>query len=93
MNRVIFDDNLDITFIYEDKSYNYNEDYNDKKRYMNRLLYKMEKFFRKSDLLEKGEMLDISKYPQKHIRLPFIEYIAKQRGWIYKEEFVHIITK
>lgn len=93
MNKVNFSDNLNISLIYEDKSYNYNENYTDSKRYMNRLLYKMEKFFHKMDLLQKGEMLDISHDCQKHIRVPFIECIARDKGWIYGDEFIHIITK
>ncbi len=89
---VIFNDNLSFTFIHEDKEYNYNKEYVEKYR-LNRVLYKMEDYFRKHHLLEKNEMLDILDYPQKHIRIPFIEMISFKKGWIYSYEFIHILTK
>jgi len=86
---VSFNDNLYIKLIEEDKSYNYNEEYS--KRHLNRKLYKMEHFFRKANLLEKNEMLDLKHYPQKHIRIDFIQLIAYKKYWIDRGDYIHII--
>ena len=87
---LIFNDEISFSIIEEDKSYNYNEEYIKKYR-LNRVLAKMEDFFRAHHLLEKTEMLDISHHPQKHIRIGFIEHISLKKNWIYPDEFVHIL--
>ncbi len=87
--NVTFDQQVDIKWIEEDKSYNFNEEYS--KRHINRVLYKMECYFRTHDLLEKNEMLEIKHHPQKHIRSPFIDCIAYKNKWIYPDEYVHIL--
>lgn len=88
---VTFSEEYQYFLIEEDKEYNYNEEY--EKRHLNRLLSKMERHFRKHHLLLPGEMLDITHIPQKHIRLPFIEYIAYRKGWMKQDEYINIITK
>lgn len=90
---VQFNDFNQYFLIEEDKEYNYNEEY--EKRHLNRVLAKMERFFRKHDLLLPGEMLDITQIPQKHLRLPFIEHIAYRKGWINynNNDHINIITK
>ncbi len=93
-NRVRFNNEYQYFSITENKEYNYNEEY--EKRYVNRRLAKMERYFRKHNLLEKTEMLDMldmSDFHQKHIRLPFIEYIAYRNGWIEPNESLTILTK
>jgi hypothetical protein len=90
---ISFNDQIDFLLIEEDKSYNLNENYTDKNIHLNRVLYRMEKFFRKMNLLEKGEMLSIERSPQKHIRSPFIDCIAYKMKWIYPDEYVHVISK
>jgi hypothetical protein len=89
---VSFNDKHQIVFINEDKSYNVNEDYTSKKVELNRVLYKMERFFRKNHLLNKGEMLSIEHRPQKHIRSPFVDCIALKMRWIYRDEYLHIVN-
>lgn len=88
---VKFSDSFQYFLIEEDKEYNYNIEY--EKRHINRVLARMECFFRKHDLLLPGEMLDLTTTPQKHIRLPFIEYIAYRKGWLKQCEYINIITK
>ena len=89
---VIFNDQLSFSFIDEDKSYNYNEEYMKKYR-INRILSRMEEYFRKHHLLEKGEMLDICHTPQKHLRIGFLQLISLKKGWIYSDEFIHIVSR
>jgi len=87
---ISFNEHEDIKIIEEDKSYNYNEEYS--KRHLNRRLYKMESFFRKAHLLEKNEMLDIKNFPQKHIRIDYIQLISYKKYWVDYGEYVHICT-
>ena len=89
---LIFNEEMNtICTLFEDKSYNYNEEYVKKYR-VNRVLSRMERYFRKHHLLEKGEMLEIFHTPQRHLRVEFVECIARKEGWIYSDEFLHIIT-
>lgn len=90
---VKFSDSYEYFLIEEDKEYNYNEEY--EKRHLNRVLARMERFFRKHDLLLPGEMLELTCTQQKHLRLPFIEHIAYRKGWLSHNdnEYINIITK
>ena len=92
MSRVCFGENQIKIYEKEYPSYNVNEEYR-KNRKNNSRLSKLEEYFRKMNLLLKGEMLAFSDCYQQHFRIGYIQYISYRYGWIDRHEYLHIVTR
>lgn len=57
----------------------------------NRRLRKIERYMKVNNLLFKDEFLEFSNQPKKHLRIPFIEAIAREKEWIYPDENLKIV--
>lgn len=91
MNNVIINESLNTTqLISEHGSYNFNKAYHES-RSINRVLAKMEDYFRMHFLLEKYEMLEIRHHKFPDLRCEFMNLIARQRGWLYGDEYLRIV--
>ena len=88
---------MSVTFSEYDILYDIKkDDYNKVKRrkrkeYTNRQLARIERYMKKHHLLLKNEFLEFSYLPTKHIRIPYIENICRNRNWISKECNLKII--
>ena len=91
-NHVYFGENEVKIYEKEDPYYNVNLEYR-KNRKNNSRLYRIEQYFRKMYLLLNGEMLSFSDHLQQHFRIGYIQHISYRRGWIDRDEFLHIVTK
>ena len=61
-----------------------------RKEKRNRRLQRIEEYMRFHHLLFKNEHLAFYKTKKKHIRLPYIEYISRKRGWIENNDYLKI---
>lgn len=89
--KVHFGENV-VNIYDDDKINNFNDEYR-KNREKNVRLARMERHFRKLNLLEKYEMLSFETFPQRHIRIQFLIQIADDRRWIDRHEYLHIHVK
>lgn len=91
-NTVRIDESLNtICFIHEPENYNFNLAYQ-KSRSVNRVLSRMEYYFRRHHLLEKYEMLEIRYSKTSDLRCGYMNVIGRARGWLYDDEFLVIVT-
>ena len=58
----------------------------------NRKLRRLEDYFKEHSLLMKNEYLSVVTKAIKHIRIPYIEFIAKQFGYIPNNKHLAIST-
>lgn len=86
---VRFKNYIYVSDITEKRDYNF-VDGRREKEIENRCLSKIETYMKKNNLLFKDEFLDFSKTKTQHIRLPYIEFICRCKGWIYEDEFLKI---
>ena len=86
-HSVSFDDEDEIFYVPYDKrkKLRYNKNNNRKLSYL-------EKYMKKISLLMKNEYLSVVTRTIKHIRIPFIEFIAKQFGLIPNNKHLEILT-
>ena len=84
---VSFSDQEEIFLISYDKNKKLN--YDEQK---NRKLWSLEEYLRKNSLLMKNEYLSVVTQVIKHIRIPYIEFIAKQYGLMPNNKHLEILT-
>ena len=58
----------------------------------NRRLRFLEEYMRQNSLLMKNEYLSVVARPFKHMRIPYIELIAKQFGLMPNNKYLEILT-
>ena len=78
---------INIHVISKDKEYNYLSGRREREK-LNRRLNKIERYMRIHHLISKGEYLNFGF--GKHIRIPFIEQICHDRGWLLPCEHLTI---
>jgi len=59
---------------------------------LNRKIRRIERYMRKVNLLLKTEYLELTKSKTKHIRGPYINFIAHKKKWISKRDNLEVIV-
>ena len=88
VKSVKFNNNITVKYISINKISSIKPGLKDK----NRKLRNIERYMKKIDLLLNNEFLDFTDIKAKHIRLPYITYIAKNKKMIKNNENLIIIS-